>query len=287
MLWVPLAFFTALFESLKDVAGKKSLFTHDVYIVAFALRLFALPFLVPILFFIEIPPLNTVFFAAVFVGAILNVFITVLYMKAISHSDLSITVPMVTFTPLFMLFTSPLILGEFPNQWGVAGVVLIFVGAYLMHIKTSGRGLLSPFKALLSEKGPRYMLLVAFLWSITANIDKICINNSSPMFYVVFMSFVLAVFMVPLVLKMSPQHLGSLKNFKSLAPVGVFTAATLIFQMWAVSLTLVAYVIAIKRASALLSVFWGAVFFKEKNIKSRVVGTLIMLLGVLLIAFMT
>lgn len=287
MLWVPLAFLTALFESLKDVAGKKSLFKNDVYIVAFALRLFALPFLLPLLFFIEIPPLNAVFFGAVFIGAVLNVFITVLYMKAINHSDLSVTVPLVTFTPLFMLLTSPLILGELPNGWGIAGVVLIVLGAYMMYIKSSKNGILSPFRALLSEKGPRYMLLVAFLWSITANIDKICINNASPMFYVVFMSFVLALFMLPLVLFKSRKHLSQLKDVKSLAPVGVFTAATLIFQMWAVSLTLVAYVIAIKRASALLTVFWGYLFFGEKNIKSRMVGTLIMLTGVLLIALMT
>ncbi len=287
MLWLPLALLTALCESLKDVFGKISLQNSDVYIVSFALRLFALPFLIPVLFFIEIPALNATFYFAVVTGGLMNVLITVLYMKAIKASDLSVTVPMVTFTPLFLLLTSPLILGEFPNIYGLAGVLFIVFGAYMMHIKHLGKGrLMQPFRLLLSEKGPRLMLLVAFLWSITANIDKVGIINSSPMFYVVAVSVFLAFAMFILALIKSYRKLGQIKTHaKNLWPIGFFTAATLIFQMIAISLTLVAYVIAIKRSSALLSVLWGLIFFKEKNISERLWGTLVMLLGVLLIAF--
>ncbi|MDD3877133.1 MAG: DMT family transporter [Bacteroidales bacterium] len=286
MLWLPLSFLTALFESLKDVVGKKNLTDKNVFVVAFALRLFALPFLLPILFFIEIPELNSTFFVAIFVGALLNVFITVLYMRAIQISDLSITAPMVIFTPLFLLITSPILLGEFPNGWGLLGIFLIVFGALLMHRDASKNGFFAPFKAMLSKRGPRYMLLVAFLWSLTANIDKICINNSSPMFYVVFMSSLLTVLMIPMVIIMAGNKMNQLKQIKSLAPIGIFTAATLIFQMWAVSLTLVTYVIAIKRSSALLSVLWGYLIFKEKDIRSRLVGTAIMFIGVLVIALL-
>jgi len=288
MLWLFLAALTALCESLKDVFGKHSLVKTDVFIVAFALRLYALPFLLPLLLFIEIPALNTHFYAAVIVGGLMNVFITVLYLKAIKHSDLSITVPLVTFTPLFLLLTSPLILGEFPNIFGFMGVLMIVLGAYVMNLKTYKKGFLAPFRALLSEKGPRYMLAVAFLWSITANIDKIGIVNSSPLFYVVAVSVFLVVAMLPLTLYMSKKNLYQLKtNVKVLLPVGFFTAATLIFQMIAISMTLVAYVIAIKRCSALLSVLWGHLIFKEKDIKTRLIGTVIMLMGVVFIALLS
>lgn len=288
MLWIILSLLTAFCESLKDLFSKKSLAYTDVYLVAFGMRLFALPFLLPLLFFIDIPELNKTFYVAVFTGGTLNILITVLFMKAIKDGDLSATVPLVTFTPLFLLLTSPLLIGEFPNIFGFTGVVLIVFGAYFMHIKQRKKGILMPFRKLLSQKGPRLMLLVAFLWSITANIDKIGITNSSPLFYVVAISIFLAVGMAPVAFLLARKNIGQIRtNAASLSLVGFFSAATLIFQMVAISLTLVAYVIAIKRFSAAISVLWGHFVFKEKDVKTRFAGTIIMILGVLLITLFT
>jgi len=287
MLWLPLAFLTALSESLKDVFGKITLAKNDVYIVAFALRLFSLPFILPFLFFIRIPSLNSDFYIALVVGGLLNVVTTVLYMKAIKYSDLSITVPFLTFTPLFLLITSPLIVGEFPNGWGITGVIFIVLGSYIMNLRLKQKTIFEPFKMLFTEKGPRYMLAVAFLWSITSNFDKMGVVNSSPLFWAVAISSFLTILMFILALLKSRQHLNQLRiHFTGLLPVGLFTALSLIFQMTAISMTLVAYVISIKRTSALMSVILGYFVFKEKGIKSRLVGTIVMLLGVLIIALL-
>ncbi len=62
MHWFIFSFLTALFESLKDVFSKKSLKNIDEYIVSLALRFFALPFLLPLLFFIEVPSLGNKLF---------------------------------------------------------------------------------------------------------------------------------------------------------------------------------------------------------------------------------
>jgi uncharacterized membrane protein len=46
------------------------------------------------------------------------------------------------------------------------------------------------------------------------------------------------------------------------------------------------YVIAVKRISAVLSVFFGVrLIFEEKEIKERVLGAVIMVLGVFIIIF--
>ncbi len=58
MLWFIFAFLTALFEATKDVLSKKSLKDIDEYVVAWSLPCFALPFLLPILLFMEITPLG-------------------------------------------------------------------------------------------------------------------------------------------------------------------------------------------------------------------------------------
>lgn len=49
-------------------------------------------------------------------------------------------------------------------------------------------------------------------------------------------------------------------------------------------MTIVPNVITVKRTSALFGIMWGKIFFKEKEIKERFIGTLVMILGVVLIA---
>jgi uncharacterized membrane protein len=63
--------------------------------------------------------------------------------------------------------------------------------------------------------------------------------------------------------------------------IGLFAALAVSLQMIAISMTLVAYVISIKRVSILLSVLWGALLFGETGLRERLVGTLLMLLGVI------
>jgi uncharacterized membrane protein len=65
--------------------------------------------------------------------------------------------------------------------------------------------------------------------------------------------------------------------------MGFVNALKYIFQMAAIQLTLVAYVISIKRTSAILSVVMGFIIFKEKGFRERLTGAVIMILGVLLI----
>ena len=53
--------------------------------------------------------------------------------------------------------------------------------------------------------------------------------------------------------------------------------------MTAISLTLVANVSTIKRTSSIFAILWGKFFFHEENIKERLAGAVIMIIGVALI----
>jgi uncharacterized membrane protein len=282
--WIIYSFLTAIFESLKDVLGKKSLEKCNEYIVAYALRLFALPFLLPLLFFTKEIVLGSGFWIALLTGGTLNLITTVLYMKAIKASDLSVTVPMVTFTPLFLLLTSPIIVGEFPPLKGILGILLIVFGSYLLHLKEKPKGILAPFKAIITGKGPRLMLVVAFIWSVTSNIDKVGIRNSSVVLWAVAIHIFIIITMVPLVWLTSRYSIHQLvKQRNMLIPLGFIDALKYFFQLAALQFTLVAYVISIKRTSAILCVIFGALIFKEKGLKERLTGSVIMVAGVLLI----
>lgn len=285
MLWLIPAFLSALFDSLKDVSSKRSLKHVDEYTAAWAFRLFATLFIIPALFFVRIPSIGSGFWAALIIGGSLNIITTVLYMKAYKHSDLSITSPIAAFQPLFLLITSPIMVDEFPSALGLAGVLFIVMGSYLLNLRENKNGRLAPFKALFREKGPKLMLAVAFIWSITSNFDKIGVKNSSPVFWTFSQSLFLAVFMFPLMLYKSKESFGQVRlHFRKLVPIGLFSALTLVLQMTALSLALVAYVSSIKRTSSILSVLFGGLLLKEKNMRERLFGAFIMVLGVVLIA---
>lgn len=284
MIWFICAVLTAFFESIKDIFSKGSLRNIDEYMVSLALTLFALPFLAPFLFIIKIPHLGNQFWTALFLGGSLNVIATILYMKAIKYSDLSLTVPLVAFTPLFLLITSPLIVGEFPKFFGLIGVVLIVVGSYILNIKEKHRGYLAPFRALLKERGSKLMLIVAFIWSITSNFDKVGVQSSSPIFWIIAIDTFIALVMTPIVFYKSQRNIKQISvALRTLIPIGLFGALTAVFQMKAITLTYVTYVISIKRTSAIMSVFFGYLIFNEKGIKERLIGVITMILGVLFI----
>jgi len=284
MFWAVLSFLTAISEATKDLFSKKGLQKIDEYIVAWSLRIFSLIFLLPLLFFIEIPVVDKTFFFALLIGGSMDVITSVLYMKAIKSSPLSVTIPMITFTPVFLLITSPIILGEFPTAFGLLGIFLIVFGSYFLNIKEIRKGFSKPLKALVNEKGPVIMLCVAFIWSISANIDKIGVQHSNPVFWVIAINIFLSIALFPIVYIKSRKNLNKIsKNAKMLLPIGLFSALGLVFQMTAITMTIVPYVISIKRISAIISVIYGFVFFKEKDIKQRFFGASIMILGVILI----
>jgi drug/metabolite transporter (DMT)-like permease len=263
--------------------SKKGAKDIDEYTLAFSLRFFASFLLLPLLFFSGIPEIKSEFWLALLVSGSLNTLTSILYMKALKYSDLSLVKPITAFTPLFLLVTSPLILGEVPSLLGVCGVMLIVLGSYILNIKEIRKDFLAPFKALLREKGVRLMFLVAFLWSISSNFDKIGVTSSSPIFWIVAVHIFLSLSLFPFAYKkLGKEHFRN--SVKILIPVGFASGISLLCQMIAIKLTLVAYVISIKRTSSIISVAFGYFFFKEKNIKERLLGAAIMVIGAVLIA---
>jgi drug/metabolite transporter (DMT)-like permease len=285
LIWLILGILTAFFEAVKDVFSKQNLKKSDEYVVAWSLSFFSVIFLLPWVLYTGIPQLNSQFAIALLIGGSINAVTTILYIKAIKVSDLSLTVPLVALTPLFMLFTSPLIVGEYPKLFDYIGILLIVAGSYLLNIKEKSQGYLAPFKALLKEPGPKFMLIVAFLWSITSNFDKIGVQNSSPIFWLFSLFGTMSVLLLPVLLHKTPNPSRKILNqLPMLATMGFFNAVGVLCQMQALTLTLVVQVIAIKRTSVLMGVLFGHFIFKEQDIQQRLLGAGIMVLGVFFIS---
>lgn len=284
MLWFVFALITAFSEATKDLFSKKVLKEVDAYVSAWSLSTFSFLFLLPLLFIVDIPVLGGFFWHVILLQTVMLTISIILYMKAIKTSPLSVTLPMLAFTPSFMLITSPLILGESPGFFGIMGIILIVLGAYALNVQRVGEGFLTPFKALFEERGPILMMVVAFIWSIAANVDKIGVLNSSPLFYVVIVEGAISVGLFITMHFKSENYQKQIKNnLKGLLPIGFFFAIGIASQMIALKLTLATFVISVKRTSILIGSIYGFIFFKETHIKERLLGALIMILGILLI----
>lgn len=270
-----------------DALSKKALTENNEYLVAWVRFGFATPFLLFLLLFIDIPKMDMYFFLSILTLLPLEILAITLYMKAIKASPLSLTLPFLALSPVFMIFTSSIMLGERPDRYGIMGILLTATGAYMLHANTTRYGLLEPFRAIMQEKGSVYMIIVAFIFSITSNLGKLAVIHSSPLFFTAVYFPLLALAIFPMCLW---KNYGKIKKLilhgKLFGLIGLSMACVSITHYLAINIAAVPYVISLKRTSLLIGVIYGAIWFKETNIKERLIGSIIMTAGVLIITLL-
>lgn len=246
--------------------------------------LYSLPMFTLSLFFIAVPEIDSVFFPCFFGIIPINAISFFLYMKAIKASPLSLSLPYLAFTPVFMIATGYLFLDEMPDTWGMAGIVIVCAGSYVLNIDPEKRGLFDPLKAVFREKGSWLMLIVSCIFSVTAAVGKKAIVASSPEFFSMYFFAVHNLFFSVCLLATGKVRREVLVMFpgKGLVAAILFFLHVL-FHGFAISMTKAAYMISVKRFSVLFGVLCGGVFFKEKNLAIRLSGTGFMLAGAALI----
>jgi len=285
-LWVVLALLSAFSLATSDAFSKKELQGNNEYLVAWFRLIFTLPLLLGVMVFIPVPDLDSEFYRAFFIALPLEVVTVVLYIKALKLSPLSLTLPFLSLTPLFLILNSYFILGEKVSFLGGAGILLIVSGSYVLNIGEMKNGLMEPLKAIVREKGSLLMICVALLYSVTSSYGKLAIEHSSPLFFGITYYIALNIVFVPLGVLMAGRELGPFireRKFKGLIVPGFFYALMVITHMTALKLTKVAYMISVKRASLLIGMLYGYLFFKEENIRSRFAGAVLMFIGFLMV----
>lgn len=284
--WILWALLSAFMTASNDAVTKWVLVNHNEYLIAWLRLLWALPFLLASFIFIKIPDIDSIFFLAFFSALPLEVTATVIYVKALKLSPLSVTVPFLSLTPVFLTVIPYLIIGETISLAGLVGVLMIASGGYTLNIQEISKGYLAPFTAIWKERGSLYMVAVALIYSVTATLGKLAIQHSSPLFFGVAYYSALAFAMTPLALFKNRDKYGVWPRDgairASILP-GFCQALGIFAHMIAISLTQVAYMISVKRLSLLIGVLFGYMFFKETNIRERFVGTFLMIIGFVLI----
>lgn len=286
MIWYGVAILSALSLATADAFTKRYFVHLTAYGMGLSRLLYTLPWLALCWPFIPQAKPDAVFFTCMAVALPLEVLAMIWYMQALRVSPLSLSLPFLAFTPIFILGIGWLLLGEMPSAAGIGGILLVVAGSYCLNISEASRGILAPFRAILTEAGSRLMLGAAFLYAITATLGKLAILHSNPYFFacVYFLAF------TALMTALYPW-LGKPRGERVAAPpaagllVGLAMAVMLFSHMIAISEITVAYMIALKRSSLLFGVLYGVWWFREENVGERLAGAVIMVAGIVLIGW--
>jgi drug/metabolite transporter (DMT)-like permease len=287
LLWVPVTLCCAFSLATSDALTKKALAArHNEYLVAWVRLLFLQPFLILLLLFLPVTAPGPGFLPAVTAAIPLEILALILYFKALKLSPLGLTVPFLALTPVFLMVIPYLLLGERISLTGGAGIILIAAGSYALNARSHGSGLLAPFQAIFRERGSLCMIGVAVLYSFTATLSKKAITASSPLFFIEVYQILLFLCFTPIAL-WKGRHVLRLSGggglFRATLLPAIFSFGETAFGVTAMSLTNVAYMIAVKRLSLLMGIVYGYLLFREERLRERLAGGGMMVAGVALI----
>lgn len=284
-MWFPFALTFALVSSLGSIIAKRIMREADEYLFVWLSFFFTVPLLfLTIIILYQIPSFDITFIKAVSVSVFLDAIAAVLAYRAIKISEISLVAPLSALNPVFTSIVSFITLGEKITVNGAIGIFLICIGAYILQISKIKKGWFNPIKVLLQNPGVRLSLVAYFIWAITPIFQKTAILHTSPQTppFVGLAGLIGQTFVFTfLVTKFSRIRIKVVKKFLPLFILGgVLGVVANISAFTAFSLTNLGFATAVFKLSMIFTIIWGWLFFKEENIKDKLLGAVVILTGV-------
>jgi len=287
MNWFVLSLICAYLMSTGEVLSKLLMRENDEWTIGSGMLLMSLPFLVPLAIRMDSFPISQDLIVLIAIQIPFEILAYYIYLSAIRIAPLSLSVPYLSFTPVFAILTAALLLQEKISSQGFIGILMVTVGAYVLNIERFAHHPLAPLKAIFKSSGSRRMLLVALIWSLTATLGKKGVQLSDPTFFGIFYMLTLSISMAAIAGWRIKRHTTTVnlkgRNLIWLILGGLVTAFGTITHFHAIKLAPVSYMIAVKRTGLIFSVLYGGLIFKEEHIRQRLLGTCIMLSGVVIL----
>jgi len=287
MIWNIIALLSAFSVSLADSMTKKYLSGFNMWVIFWVRIAYTIPFLMLFSSYTRMPSLPMSFWYYMIPLVMIEITAGILYVRAIQISPLSLTIPFMAFSPVFLLVVAYVILGEKPSPAGLLGIIMVSCGAYTLNIHHNKKyGFIGPLKAVFKEKGSWMMLLVAFLYSFSASFGKkTLLYCGDPYFFSLFYMSIVAVVSFPLMLIFAK---GKVKLFfkKPLIflLVGTAMGVMVLTHFAAVRNMNVAYMISLKRMNLVFSIFLGHWLFSEERLIQNTFACIMMVLGAFLVS---
>lgn len=240
----------------------------------------------PILVRLPLAGLAAAFWTNMAIAALLAVVGYVLMWYALRSTDMSILGPVNAYKAVIGLLLAAFLIGEVPTVAGVIGVVLIVAGSYFVVDRVPGEPRRRAWRQFVREHGVQ-LRVAALLCSATESVFlKRALLLSTPLtaflIWAVF-CFVAAVLAVALRRRGRAAVMRLRGEWRTLLWLTASTAVMQLTTLVAFRALQVGYSLALFQLSTLVSVYLGHRYFRERNVGRRLIGSLIMVVGAILI----
>ena len=287
-MWFIFALFFAIVTSITVFLAKKIMQETGEYLFLLISNLFSIPVLLfLIVSFYQLPKVDGIFWVFSLTSIAISLIGGVLAYRAIKIEDISLVSPIAAFNPVFTAIISFIFLNEIITLKGWLGIGLICCGAYLLEISKLKGGLFKPVSSLFRNKGVQLSFMAYFLWAITPLLQKSAIVHTYPLVppYVSLIGMMGTVLILTAICRRSLfKGIKFARKYLVLfSLLGILGGVGQVAAMVAFSSINLGFATAVFKLSILFTVILGWLFFKEKNIKDRLLGSSVMLGGVLLL----
>lgn len=293
MMWLVFAFCSAVLLGFYDVFKKKSLTNNAVLPVLGLNTLFSSLIFLPFILVSHFHPSvleGSVFYVPqagweVHKFILLKSFIVLsswmLGYFGMKHLPLTIVGPINATRPVMTLVGAMLVFGERLNLYQWIGVLLAVISFFLLSRSGKKEGI--DFK---HDRWIWFVVLAALLGAISGLYDKFLMGRFSNMvvqaWYNIYQLFIMGGLLM--VLWWPKRNATTPFRWDWCIPlISIFLSAADFVYFYALSMddSMISIVSMIRRSSVVVSFLFGAMIFREKNLKSKVVDLLLVLLGML------
>ena len=289
-MWLAFALVSALFLGLYDVAKKQSLKENAVIPVLWFNTLFCSLLMLPFtLLSAKTGLLDGSIFYVPTAGWELH---RLLMLKAfivlgswifgyfgMKHLPITLFGPINATRPIIVLLGGLLLFGERLNLYQWIGVIIAVISFYMLSVSGKKEGI-----SFGHNKWVFCVIMATFLGAVSALFDKYLLGRFNNMFVQAWSNFYQLALMTVILFTMWWPTRKNTTPFQWKWPI-IFIAVFLTladyayFVSLASSASMVSIVSMIRRSSVIVSFLCGALLFHEKNLRSKVIDLLLVLLG--------
>lgn len=234
------------------------------------------------------PGLDATFWTSMAIAAVLAVAGNALLVGALRAGDLSVLGPINAYKAVLSLALAVVLLGEVPTVFGLAGVVLILAGSYVVIDRAPGATRMGAFAQFAREPGVRLRFAALACSATEAVFLKRALLSATPLHAFLLWSVLgLPVAGLAVVLLLRGAAAGQVRRFggewRTYLALAVTTGLMQLTTLLTFGTLQVGYSLALFQLSTLVSVYLGHRIFREGSLRRRLVGSAIMVVGAVLI----
>jgi drug/metabolite transporter (DMT)-like permease len=218
-------------------------------------------------------------------SVLLNVFANLFLLEGMRFVPLSLSVPLLSLTPVFAALLAIPLLGERPSPANAAGILMVIAGAIGLHWHRHA-GAAAGGERSRQLKGAVLVALTSLFWAMTIPLDKLAVARAAAPFHGTVLNAGVA--MGVLLVLVGRRRLGDLAPVRRLP--GLFVLSLIVsclalgLQLLALPLMFVGTIETLKRGIGnFMALVSGWVFFREAVTVPKVLALAVMAMGVGLI----